>query len=34
MLSMIWRILFSQRELDTDKLIETQIDVLIAYIEA
>jgi AcrR family transcriptional regulator len=34
MLSMIWRILFSDRELDTDKLIETQIDMLIAYIEA
>jgi len=34
MMSMIWRILFSQRELDTDKLIETQIDMLITYIEA
>lgn len=34
MLSMIWRILFSDRKLDTDKLIETQIDMLIAYIEA
>jgi AcrR family transcriptional regulator len=34
MLSMIWRILFSKHELDTDRLIETQIDLLIAYIKA
>ena len=34
MLSVIWRILFSARELDTDRLIETQIDMLIAYIRA
>ncbi len=34
MLSMIWRILFTTRDLDTDKLISTQIDMLLAYIKA
>ena len=34
MLSMIWRILFAKRELDTDKLMETQIDMILAYIKA
>ena len=34
MLSMIWRLLFTKRELDTDKLMETQIDMLIAWIRA
>lgn len=34
MLSMIWRILFTKRELDTDKLMETQIDMLLAYLKA
>ena len=34
MLSVIWRILFARHELDTDRLIETQIDMLIAYIKA
>jgi AcrR family transcriptional regulator len=34
MLSMIWRIVFTQRELDTDKLMETQIDMLLAWIKA
>jgi len=34
MLSMIWRILFSEHELDTDRLMETQIDMILAYIEA
>ena len=34
MLSMIWRILFAKRELDTDKFMETQIDMLLAYIKA
>ncbi len=33
MLSMIWRLLFSKRELDTDKLMETQIDMILAYIK-
>lgn len=33
MLSMIWRILFSNRELDSDRLIETQIDMLISYMK-
>jgi AcrR family transcriptional regulator len=34
MLSMIWRILFAKRTLDTDRLIETQIDMILAYIKA
>jgi AcrR family transcriptional regulator len=34
MLSMVWRILFTKRALDTDKLIETQIDMILAYIKA
>ena len=34
MLSIIWRILFTKRDLDTDKLMETQIDMLLAYIRA
>lgn len=34
MLAMIWRILFATRELDTDKLIATHIDMILAYIKA
>jgi len=34
MLSIIWRILFTKRELDTDKLMATQIDMILAYIKA
>ena len=34
MLSMIWRLIFAKRELDVDKLMETQIDMLLAYIKA
>jgi AcrR family transcriptional regulator len=34
MLSMIWRILFAKRSLDTDKLMETHIDMILAYLEA
>jgi len=34
MLSMIWRILFTKRDLDTDKLMTTQVDMLLAYIRA
>src|SRR5210317_984556 len=34
MLSMIWRLIFVDRELDTDKLMETQIDMLLAWIRA
>ncbi|MDH3616499.1 MAG: TetR/AcrR family transcriptional regulator [Gammaproteobacteria bacterium] len=34
MLSMIWRILFTKRTLDTDTLINTQIDMILAYIKA
>jgi AcrR family transcriptional regulator len=32
MLSMIWRLVFTKRDLDTDKLMETQIDMVLAYI--
>ena len=32
MLSMIWRLIFAKRELDTDLLMETQIDMLLAWI--
>jgi len=34
MLSIIWGILFKTRQLDTDKLIETQIDMLLTHIRA
>lgn len=34
MLSMIWRLVFVKRELDTDKLMETQIDMVLAWIKA
>ncbi len=34
MLSVIWGIVFKTRELDTDKLIETQIDMLLTHIKA
>lgn len=34
MLSVIWRILFDKQALDTDKLIETQIDMLLTQIKA
>ena len=34
MVSVILRILFAKHELDTDRLIETQIDMLLAYIKA
>jgi AcrR family transcriptional regulator len=34
MLSIIWRILFTKRALDTDTLIETQIDMILAYVKA
>jgi len=34
MLSIIWSIIFKTRELDTDKLIETQIDLLLTHIKA
>jgi AcrR family transcriptional regulator len=34
MVSVVWRILFAKHELDTDRLIETQIDMLLAYIKA
>ena len=34
MVSMVWKILFSKRPLDTDALIETQIEMLLAYIKA
>ena len=34
MLSMIWRMLFTSRELDTDKIMDTHIEMVLAYIEA
>ena len=34
MLATIWRILFTERSLDTDKLMETQVDMLLTYIKA
>lgn len=34
MLSMIWKLLFAKRALDTDQLMETQIDMILAYIKA
>ena len=34
MLSIIWRLVFAKRELDVDKLMETQIEMLLAYIRA
>ena len=34
MLAVIWRILFARRDLDTDKLIATHIDMILAYIKA
>ncbi len=34
MLSVIWRLLFATRDLDTDKLITTHIDMILAYIKA
>ena len=34
MLSMIWKLLFTKRTLDTDKLMETQIEMMLAYIKA
>lgn len=34
MLSIIWKLLFTKRALDTDKLMETQIDMILAYIKA
>ena len=33
MVSVIWRILFARHELDSDRLIETQVDMLLAYIK-
>ena len=34
MLSIVWSIIFKTRELDTDKLIETQIELLLTHIKA
>lgn len=34
MLAIIWSIIFKSRELDTDKLIETQIDMLLTHLKA
>jgi AcrR family transcriptional regulator len=34
MMSVVWGLVFANRSLDTDKLIETNIDMIIAYIKA
>ena len=34
MLSMIWRLLFSEKPLDTDRLMEDQVDLLLAQLKA
>ncbi len=34
MLSMIWKMMFTKRSLDTDKLMETQMDMILAHIKA
>lgn len=34
LVSMIWKIVFAKRSLDTDKLIETHLDMILAYIRA
>jgi AcrR family transcriptional regulator len=34
MLGMIWKLLFTKRSLDTDKLIDTHIDMILTYIKA
>ena len=34
MMSVIWGIVFADRSLDTDKLIATQVDMILAYIKA
>jgi hypothetical protein len=34
MMSIVWGIVFTERSLDTDKLIETHLDMILAYIRA
>ena len=34
MLSMIWRLIFTEKPLDTDKLMETQVDMLLTHLKA
>ena len=34
MLATLWKLLFAKRSLDTDKLIDTQLDMIICYIKA
>jgi len=34
MMSIVWGIVFADRSLDTDRLIETQVDMILAYIRA
>lgn len=34
MMSIVWGIVFADRSLDTDKLIETQVDMILAYVKA
>jgi hypothetical protein len=34
MLSMIWRLIFTDKPLDTDQLMESQVDMLLAQLKA
>jgi hypothetical protein len=34
MLSMIWRLIFTDKELDTDDLMESQVDMLLSQLKA
>lgn len=34
LMSVVWRLIFAKRSLDTDKLIETNIDMILTYIKA
>jgi hypothetical protein len=34
MLSMIWRLIFTNKELDTDDLMESQVDMLLERLKA
>ena len=34
MMSIVWGIVFADRSLDTDRLIETHVDMILAYIKA
>jgi hypothetical protein len=34
MLSMIWRLIFTDKGLDTDRLMESQVDMLLTHLRA